>query len=124
MMEEKCFKILIVEDEEIRRNLYRLWLKNYNISLCDSEKSMYDKLSNNSFQLIIMDIGLPGSKDGLSLIKELKVNKDFLKIPIVCITSYDSNDQRANVLNAGADVYLVKPVSRNILIDIITKFQF
>ncbi len=122
-MEEKSLKILIVEDEEISRNLYGLWLKNYNLSFSDSEKSMYDKLSNNNFQLIIMDIGLPGSKDGLSLIKELKVNKDFLKIPIVCITSYDSNDQRTNVLNAGADVYLVKPVSRNILIDIITKFQ-
>lgn len=123
MMKEKCFKILIVEDEEISRNLYGLWLKNYNLLFCDSEKSMYDKLSNNNFQLIIMDIGLPGSKDGLSLIKELKANKDFLKIPIACITSYDSLDQRANVLNAGADVYLVKPVSRNILIDIVTKFQ-
>ncbi len=121
-MEEKSLKILIVEDEEISRNLYKLWLKNYDLSFSDSEKSMYDKLSNNNFQLIIMDIGLPGSKDGLSLIKELKANKDFLKIPIACITSYDSFDQRANVLNAGADVYLVKPVSRNILIDIITKF--
>ncbi len=123
MIEEKCLKILIVEDEEISRNLYRMWLKNYDLSFCDSEKSMYDTLSDKIFELIIMDIGLPGSKDGLALIKELKVNKDFLKIPIVCITSYDSNDQRTNVLNAGADVYLVKPVSRNILIDIITKFQ-
>ena len=49
------------------------------------------------FQLIIMDIGLPNSKDCLTLIKELKVNKVFLNIPIVCITSYDSLDQKANV---------------------------
>ena len=122
-MEEKSLKILIVEDEEISWNLYKLWLKNYNLSFSDSEKSMYDKLSNNNFQLIIVDIGLPDSKEGLSLIKELKANTDFLKIPIACITSYDSLDQSANVLNAGADVYLVKPVSRNILIDVITKFQ-
>ena len=84
---------------------------------------MYDKLSNNNFQLIIMDIGLPDSKEGLSLINKLKANKDFLKIPIACFTSYDSLDQRANVLNAGTDVYLIKPVSRNILIEITTKFQ-
>ena len=63
-MEKDNFKILIVEDEEISRNLYRLWLKDYNLSFCDSEESMYDKLSRNNFQLIIMDIGLPNSKDG------------------------------------------------------------
>ncbi|MCL5030903.1 MAG: response regulator [Bacteroidetes bacterium] len=123
MMEEKCFKILIVEDEEISRNLYRLWLKNYDLSFCDSEKSMYDTLSDKIFELIIMDIGLPGSKDGLSLIKELKSNKDFLKIPIACVTSYDSPEQKGNVLNAGADAYLAKPIPKNILINVISKFQ-
>ena len=97
MDKENSFKILIVENEEISRNLYRLWLKNYNISFCDSDKTMYKKLSEDNFQLIIMDIGLPNSKDGLTLIKELKVSNDFLKIPIVCITSYDSLDQKANV---------------------------
>ena len=81
-----------MEDEEISQILYKLWLKNYNHSFCDSEKSIYDKLSDDNFQLIIMDIGLPGSKDGLSLIKELKANKDFLRTPIACFTSYDSLD--------------------------------
>ena len=123
MMEEKCFKILIVEDEEISRNLYRMWLKNYDLSFCDSEKSMYDTLSDKIFELIIMDIGLPGSKDGLALIKELKVNKDFLKIPIVCITSYDSPEQKGNAITAGANVYLTKPILKDILIDIISKSQ-
>ncbi|MHB1688987.1 MAG: response regulator [Ignavibacteriaceae bacterium] len=123
MMKENNYKILIVEDEEISRNIYRLWLKNYNLSFCDSEKSMYDKLSNNNFQLIIMDIGLPNSKNGLVLIKELKSSEKFFEIPIICATSYDSPEQKANVLNAGADVYLTKPISRNILIDTIAKFQ-
>ena len=123
MIEENSFKILIVEDEEISRNLYRLWLKNYNLSFCDSEKLMYDKLYDDNFQLIIMDIGLPHSKDGLVLIKELKSSEKFFKIPIICATSYDSPEQKGNALNAGADVYLTKPVPRNILIDTITKFK-
>ena len=121
-MEEKCFKILIVEDEEISRNLYRMWLKNYDLSFCDSEKSMYDTLSDKIFELIIMDIGLPGSKDGLSLIKELKSDKNFFKIPIVCATSYDSPEQKGNAITAGADVYLTKPILKDILIDIISKY--
>lgn len=50
-MEEKNLKILKVEDEEISRNLYRLWLKNYNISLCDSDKSRYKELSEDNFSI-------------------------------------------------------------------------
>ena len=98
-------------------------LKNFNLTFCDSDETMYKKLAEENFQLIIMDIGLPNSKDGLTLIKELKVNKDFFKLPIICITSYDSNNQKDNVLNAGAEIYLVKPVPRNFLIDAIIKFQ-
>ena len=123
MAKDKIFKILIVEDEEISWKIYRLMLKNYDLSFCDSEKLMYDKLSNNNFQLIIMDIGLPNSKDGLVLIKELKSNRKFFKIPIICATSYDHHEQRDNAIIAGADVYLTKPISKNILIDIISKYQ-
>ncbi len=122
-MEKDNFKILIVEDEEISRNLYRLWLKDYNLSFCDSEESMYDKLSRNNFQLIIMDIGLPNSKDGLTLIKELKCSEKFSKIPIICATSYHTQELKATTINAGADEYLGKPIPKNILINIISKFQ-
>ena len=70
-----------------------------------------------------MNIDLPNSKDGLTLIKELKSSGRFFEIPIICATSYDTPEQKTNVLNAGADVYLIKPVGRNILIDTIFKFQ-
>jgi len=123
MIEEKKFKILIVEDEEISRNVYQLMLKNYNLSFCDSDKSMYNELAEGDYQLIIMDIGLPNSKDGLTLIKELKSSEKYFKMPIICATSYDTPEQKTNVLNSGTDLYLVKPVSRNILIDTIFKFQ-
>ncbi|MHB1687075.1 MAG: response regulator [Ignavibacteriaceae bacterium] len=122
MIERKSFKILIVEDEEISQNLYRLMLKDYAVSFCDSDKSMYNKLSDDNYELIIMDIGLPCSKDGLVLIKELKDNKIFFKIPIICITSYVSYDQEANAIKAGADAYITKPISKNVLITTIEYF--
>ncbi len=122
-MEEKKFKILIVEDDEISRTLYKHILKNYDLSYCDSDKSMYNKLAEDKYQLIIMDIGLANSKDGLELIKELKSDKNFQGIPIICATSYDFFDQKTNALKAGADEYLSKPISKNLLISTIEKYS-
>lgn len=101
-----------------------MWLKNYDLSFCNSEKSIYDKLSDKIIKLIIMDIALTGSKDGLSLFKELKSSEKIFKIPIICATSYDTYELKAIAIKAGADVYLTKPVLRNNLINMIVKFQF
>lgn len=121
MEKENNFKILIVEDDEISRSIYRLMLKNYDLYFCDSDGTMYKKLSEDNYQVIIMDIGLPNSKDGLVLIKELKSNEKFFRIPIICATSYDTAEQEVNALNAGADAYLSKPVERGILVEAVTK---
>ncbi len=122
MYRENSFKILIVEDDEIAQSIYQLMLKNYNLSFCNSDKTMYKKLSEDHFQLIIMDIGLPNSKDGLTLIKELKNSEKYLRIPIICATTYDTYDLKAKAINAGADVYLVKPILKNILLNAIAKY--
>ena len=98
-------------------------LKNFNLTFCDSDETMYKKLAEENFQLIIMDIGLPNSKDGLTLIKELKRSEKFSKIPLICATSYDTQELKDKTINAGADEYLVKPIPKNILINIISKFQ-
>ncbi len=123
MMAEDSFKILIVEDDEISRNIYRLFLKNFDLTFCDSDENMYKELSKENFQLIIMDIGLPNSKDGLTLIKELKSSEKYFKMPIICATSYDTAEQKINALNAGADAYLSKPVTKEILVEAIAKLQ-
>ncbi len=123
MMKEESFKILIVEDEEISKKLYRLILKNYDLTFCDSDKSMYDKLSDINYQLIIMDIGLPHSKDGLTLIKELKNDKKFSGIPIICATSYAYYDQKDNAKKAGANSYITKPISKDILIHTVERYN-
>ncbi len=87
MNKEKSYKILIVEDDEISRNIYRLFLRGYELFFCNSGETMYEKLAEENYRLIIMDIGLPNSKDGLTLIKELKNNTKYCSIPIICVTS-------------------------------------
>jgi len=63
--------------------------------------------SNDTFDLVVLDIGLPGV-DGLTLLRELRaVNR---RLPVMLLTARDSIDDRIRGLDLGADDYLVKPV--------------
>lgn len=59
-----------------------------------------------SFELILLDIGLP-KKDGLSVLKSLR--QQHISIPIIMITARDGVQDRIAGLDLGADDYLVKP---------------
>lgn len=121
MTSKMNFKILIVEDEDESQKVFRRMLNDYNIHFCISEKTMYEQLVKTNYNLILMDIGLAGSKDGLEIIKDLKTNQLYNGIPIICITSHVYNQQKIDALNAGADQYITKPLSKTLLIQTIEK---
>ncbi len=112
-------KILIVEDEEYSLKVFQMYLRDYELTFCRSEAEIYKNLNEQRFSLILMDIGLPGLKDGLQITKELKDSKEFSSIPVICITSYVYNEQQKNAYDAGADAYLTKPFTKNALLETI-----
>ncbi len=63
--------------------------------------------SGDPFDLMILDIGLPGI-DGLTLLRELR--QSDRRTPVLLLTARDSIDDRIRGLDLGADDYLVKPV--------------
>jgi len=63
-------------------------------------------LLSGSFDLLLLDLGLPG-RDGISLLRELRARRDAT--PVLVITARDAVEDRIAGLDAGADDYLVKP---------------
>lgn len=63
-------------------------------------------LSQGQFDLVLLDLGLPG-KDGMSVLKELR-QKDTTT-PVIILTARDGLDDRLSGLDAGADDYILKP---------------
>ncbi|MEM7259165.1 MAG: response regulator transcription factor, partial [Pseudomonadota bacterium] len=59
-----------------------------------------------AFELVLLDIGLPG-RDGLSVLKKLRQQRN--SIPVIIITARDAVEDRIAGLDFGADDYLVKP---------------
>lgn len=114
--------ILVVEDDPNNRNLLFLILKkDYNVFFATNDTEFYEQLSNNFFDLIIMDIQLGIEKTGLDLIKELRQMENHSKIPVICLTANAFLQNRSDAYQAGADEFIAKPVEIKILRDKISK---
>ena len=100
------YRILIVEDERPIANLIDWNLTSYGYSC----QKVYDGLAaadlilENSYDLILLDIMLPGV-DGYSLLEQIKPTGT----PVIFLTAKGSVADRVQGLRAGADDYLVKP---------------
>lgn len=107
-------KILIVDDEEMTRELLRALFENK--GYCVYEASNADELCtvllNRKPNLIILDVQMPG-KNGIEICKELKANPETRTIPIILNTCRSEKEDIIEGLNAGADDYLIKPFNSN-----------
>ena len=99
-------KILIVEDEKPISNLMKLSLTKagYHCTCLYDGIAAADLLENERFDLILLDIMLPGA-DGFELMEYIRP----LEIPVIFITAKKSVEDRVKGLKMGADDYLVKP---------------
>ncbi len=107
-------KILIVEDDEkIRSELETFLNKNgYETkTIVNFENTIEDAL-NEKADLILLDINLPYA-DGEYICKEIRKNSD---VPIIMVTSRDSEIDELISLNYGADQYVTKPYNIQILL--------
>ena len=107
-MDQNGEKILIVEDDEIFADGFKEYLnyQGFNVSTAGNGVEMRSVLEAQSFELIILDIGLPG-EDGLSLVRWLQSNKNNL--PIIIASATGEEIDRIVGLEIGADDYLSKP---------------
>lgn len=101
-------RILIVEDEPKVASFIRRALEEerYAVDVCSDGIQGRDLASEVNYDLIILDLMLPGLP-GLDVLKELRSGR--VKTPILILTARSEVDQRVNGLDAGADDYLTKP---------------
>ncbi len=122
-MDKFIAHILVIDDDDGIRSLVKKYLNenNYLVTTADSAEDGFEKIKIIQFDLIILDIMMPG-KSGLEFIKD---NKEEIKIPIILLTAKGGASERIEGLEIGADDYLPKPFEPKELIlriqNIITK---
>jgi two-component system, OmpR family, response regulator QseB len=100
--------IILIEDDEqlgaaIRRALERLA---YTVTWLLNGDQAVAALQQESADLVLLDLGLPG-KDGLDVLIEARRNN--IRTPVLILTARDAVQARVHGLDAGADDYLTKP---------------
>jgi len=109
--------MLVVEDDLDNRQLIEIYLKRkFRISVCDSEDSFYCQLQKNKFDIFLVDISLRGPKDGLQLVKELRLTDEYTNVPIVCISAHVFPKDRQNAFDAGVDEFVARPVRNELML--------
>jgi len=106
-MDNLIAHILVVDDDDGIRNLVKKYLNenNYLVTTASSAEDALEKINLIKFDLIILDIMMPG-KSGLEFIKE---NQKRLETPIILLTAKGEPSERVEGLEVGADDYLPKP---------------
>lgn len=101
-------RILLVEDDRPLGEGIRTALKpeGYTVDWLQDGASALHALSHESFDLAILDLGLP-RLDGLEVLKRLRAAANA--VPVLVLTARDATTDRVAGLDAGADDYLVKP---------------
>lgn len=101
-------RILVVEDELKVANALREGLEGeaYDVSIAHSGEDGYFQLNSESFDLVVLDVMLPG-RSGIQILETIR--RQGNKVPVLLLTAKDTVDDRVRGLDAGADDYLVKP---------------
>ena len=107
-------KIYIIEDDEKIKNEIGIFLsKNgYEVDKIESFSNVVDDVLKSNSDLVLLDINLP-VYDGYFICKELRKNSD---IPIIIVTSRNSEIDELMSMNIGADDFIKKPYNTQILL--------
>jgi len=110
--------ILIVEDEKDAVEMYRIVLEveGYQVMVAYTLQAAIKQLEKEKPDLILLDVVLRGSS-GLDLCELVRKDPGLEDLPIVIISNLDSPEDIKAGLDAGANVYLTKPISQDELLE-------
>ncbi|RDH40460.1 MAG: response regulator [Candidatus Aquirickettsiella gammari] len=108
------FKVLLVEDTPIIQIVHKRMLENlgYEVELvCSAEKALY-KINTTTYDVILMDIGLPGMSGIDAAVEIRRQEQHGQNVPIIVLTAYSDKKMYQDCVNAGINDIVTKPVSQ------------
>jgi CheY-like chemotaxis protein/anti-sigma regulatory factor (Ser/Thr protein kinase) len=109
-------RLLVVDDEELNREIIREYLEDEDCDLFEAEsgEQALVMLETGDFDAVLLDRMMPGI-DGIEVLQRMKKNPRLSELPVVFQTAAAAADQLAEGLRLGAYYYLTKPYHRDAL---------
>ena len=113
-------RILVVEDNVFNQKLFGIILKNnYEVEIVNNGVEAICLLNKKEFDLVLMDYAMPFMNGAETTLKVRNAENRIKNIPIIIITTNILEEERAYCLKCGANEYLLKPILRKELLQVI-----
>jgi adenylate cyclase len=104
-------KILVVDDVELNRSMLsrRLERKGYQVEMAEGGQEALDKISQGSFDVVLLDIMMP-DVSGYDVLEEVRKTRTPMELPIIMATAKDQGEDVVSAFKLGANDYITKPI--------------
>jgi len=109
-MASQQYSLLVVDDNEMNRDMLgrRLQRQGYRVTMAVDGRQALDIMSQQPFDLVLLDIMLP-VMNGYQVLEQMKADQKSSHIPVIITTALDEADGKAKCIEMGAYDYLTKP---------------
>ena len=118
-------RVLVAEDSSVIQNLTKkvLQFQNYEIVPVKDGQQVIDKIKDESFDVILMDINMP-KMDGMECSRQIRAMPDAhqSQIPIIAISGNADNYSESDFKDAGINEYIPKPIDFDHLVETVNKY--
>src|SRR6266480_651603 len=111
MMKSRPSRLLIVDDNEMNRDMFarRLERKGYVVGLAEGAQDLLERVEQDAVDLVLLDIEMP-EISGLDALQKLRARYSAAELPIIMVTAKAQSDDIVEALDLGANDYLTKPI--------------
>jgi len=102
-------RVLVVDDSITTRTLEKniLLMSGYDVTTATNGHEALQELKRGKYDIVISDVQMPGM-DGIELARTIRSHTSYKHLPLILVTSLESQEDRQRGLNAGANAYIVK----------------
>lgn len=115
-MVKENLSVLLVDDDPYSQEVFELVMAHHNLphTVVDDAETALDYLQNNTPDVVVMDIFLPGL-DGYQALDRIRRIAGISGCRVIATTAYYTRDTQQEVLNRGFDGYVAKPFDKDLV---------
>lgn len=124
-LQNSVLSILVVDDNDVSRKIIKVYLDTlgHDITLAGSGKDAIATLEKSKFDLILMDLHMPGLNGAETVQRIRKLSDIYRQIPIIGLSADNNPASLQSALAAGMDEFLTKPINQSDLVNILKRWQ-
>jgi len=117
LVQSNSTRLLVVDDNETNRDMLsrRLRSSGYEVDLAESGPRALELISREEFDLILLDVMMPGM-NGIEVLQKLRLTHSRNRLPVIMATAKDQSRDVVEALENGANDYVTKPIDYPVLV--------